>query len=79
MGGFTTALFCFRFLFPRIAVGTNGLAFVRLSFRPVEISKSVLRKFLKLGTKLGLPNVTEMTFSDYARKISLQPFLVKST
>ena len=30
--------------------------------------------FLKFDTKLGLPNVTEVTFLDFARKIPFGPF-----
>ena len=56
---------------PRSVVGTYGLASVRSSIRPsvrsAEISKSVHRNFLIFGTKLGLPNATEVTFSDFAR------------
>ena len=37
--------------------------------RSAEISKSVHRNFFIFGTKLGLPNATEVTFSDFARKI----------
>ena len=42
--------------------------------RSSEISKSVHRIFLIFGTKLGLPNVTEVTFSDFARKIPFGGF-----
>ena len=66
------------FLVPRSAVGTYGLAFVRafvrLCVRSAEISKSVHRNFLKFGIKLGLPNATEVTFSDFAGKIPFGPF-----
>ena len=54
---------------------------MRLFVRSAEISKSVHRNFLFFfGTKLGLPNATEVTFSDFARKILLGrfwPILVK--
>ena len=79
-----SAPFLDPFLVPRSAVGTYGLAsvrpFVRSSVRPAEISKSVHRNFLIFGTKLGLPNATEVTFSDFARKIPFGrfwPVLVK--
>ena len=62
------------FLVPRSAVGTYGLAFVRPCVRSAEISKSVHRNFLIFGTKLGLPNATEVTFSDFARKIPFGRF-----
>ena len=55
-------------------------AFVCAFVRSAEISKSVHRNFLIFGTKLGLPNVTEVTFSDFARKIlfcRFWPILVK--
>ena len=48
--------------------------FVRPFVRPAEISKSVHRNFLIFGTKLGLPNATELTFSDFARKIPFGRF-----
>ena len=48
--------------------------YVRTSVRYSEISESVHRNFLKFGTKLGLPNATELTFSDFARKILFGPF-----
>ena len=54
--------------------------FVGPFVRPAEMSKSVDRNFLIFGTKLGLPNATEVTFSDFARKISFGrfwPILVK--
>ena len=55
-----------------------GLAFVRASVcafvRSAEISKSVHRNSLIFGTKLGLPNATEVTFSDFARKIPFGRF-----
>ena len=73
------------FLVPCSAVGTYGLACVRPSVRPfvcsAEISKSVHRNFLFFGTKLGLPNATEVTFSDFARKTPFGrfwPVLVKN-
>ena len=44
-------------------------ASVRAWVRSAELSKSVHSNFLIFGTKLGLPNVTEVTFSDFARKI----------
>ena len=47
---------------------------VRACVRHTEFSETVHRNFLKFGTKLGLPNVTEVTFSDFARKIRLGPF-----
>ena len=53
---------------------------VRVFVRSAEISKSVHRNFLIFGTKLGLPNATEVTFSDFARKIPFGrfwPVLVK--
>ena len=53
---------------------------MRASVRSAEISKSVHRNFLIYGTKLGLPNATEVTFSDFARKIPFGrfwPILVK--
>ena len=66
------------FLVPHMAVGTYGLAFfrpsARLSVRSAEISKSVHRNFLIFGTKLGLPNATEVKFSDFARKIPFGRF-----
>ena len=65
---------------PRSAVGTYGLAFVRPCVRSAEISKSVHRIFFIFGTKFGLPNATEVTFSDFARKIlfgHFWPVLVK--
>ena len=40
-----------------------------------EISESTHRNFLKFGTKLGLSNATEVTFSDFARKIPLGPLV----
>ena len=53
------------------------------SVHSVEISKSVPRNFLIFGTKLGLPNATEVTFLDFAQKIPLWLFwsnlIVKST
>ena len=72
---------------PRSAVGTYGLASVCPSVRPFvrpfvpEISKSVHVNFLIFGTKLELPNATEVTFSDFARKIPFGrfwPILVKN-
>ena len=39
---------------------------MRASVRASEISESVHRNFLKFGTKLGLPNATEVTFLDFA-------------
>ena len=74
--------FSFRFQYPAIASGTYKLtsvrasmrASVRASVRYSEISESVHRNFLKFGTKLGLPNATEVTFSDFARKIPFGPF-----
>ena len=36
--------------------------------------KSVLRNFLIFGRKLGLPNATEVKFSDFGRKIPFCPF-----
>ena len=54
---------------------------VRSFVRSAEISKSVHRNFLIFGTKLGLPNATEVTFSDFARKIPFGrfwPILVKN-
>ena len=47
---------------------------------PAEISKSVHRNFFIFGTKLGLLNATEVTFSDFAKKIPFGrfwPILVK--
>ena len=63
------------FWFPAIASGTYKFTsvrasvrtYVRASVRYSEISESVHRNFLKFGTKLGLPNATEVTFSDFAR------------
>ena len=49
-------------------------SFVRSFVRPAEILKSVHRNFLIFGTKLGLPNTKEVTFSDFARKISFSCF-----
>ena len=51
-----------------------GRMWVRASVRYSEISESVHRNFLKFGTKLGLPNATEVTFSDFARKIPFGQF-----
>ena len=63
------------FLVPRSAVGTYGLAFVRACVcafvGSAEISKSVHRNFLIFGTKLGLPNATEVTFSEVPKKSRL--------
>ena len=53
---------------------------VRSFVGSAEISKSVHRNFLIFGTKLGLPNATEVTFSDFAGKIlfgRFWPVLVK--
>ena len=62
------------FLVPRSAVGTYGLVSVRPflcpSVRSAEISKSVHRNFFIFGTKLGLPNATEVTFSDFGLFLS---------
>ena len=69
------------FLVPRSAVGTYGLAFVCVCVRSAEISKSVHRNFLIFGPKLWLSNATEVTFSDFARKIRFGrfwPILVKN-
>ena len=44
------------------------------SVRSAENSKSVHRNFLIFGTKLGLPNAMEVTFSDFARKIPFGRF-----
>ena len=53
----------------------NSLLYVRASMRPLfRDLKTVHRNFLKFGTKLGLPNATEVTFSDFARKIPFGPF-----
>ena len=68
--------------FPAIASGTYKFTSVRESVRASvracvrysEISESFHRNFLKFGTKLGLPNATEVTFSDFARKIPFGPF-----
>ena len=56
--------------------GTNGLAFVRPCVRPSvrsfvqQRSKNLfIGIFFFLGTKLGLPDATEVTFSNFARKI----------
>ena len=46
----------------------------RQKFENSEISESVHRNLLKFGTKLELPNATEVTFSDFARKIPFGPF-----
>ena len=43
----------------------------------MDILKSVHRIVLIFGTKLGLPNATKVTFSDFARKIPFWPVLVK--
>ena len=54
--------------------------FVCSFVRNREISKSVHRNFLIFGRKLGLPNATEVTFSDFGRKIPFWrfwPFYVK--
>ena len=51
---------------------------VRSFVRSAEISKSVHRNFLIFGTKLGLPNATEVTFSDFARKINVLANFSKS-
>ena len=66
------------FWLPAIASGTYKFTSLRRCVCPYmrysEISESVHRKFLKFGTKLGLPNATEVTFSDFARKIPFVPF-----
>ena len=69
-------LFLFLFFwFPaKRAEPINSPPCVRTSVRHTEISESVHRNFLKFGTKLGLPNATEVTFSDFARKIPFGPF-----
>ena len=66
------------FWFLAIASGTYKFTSVRTSVRasvrPSEISESVHRNFLKYGTKLGLPNATEVIFLDFTRKILFGPF-----
>ena len=62
------------FWFTAIESGIYKFASVHPSVRHSEISESVHRNFLKFGTKLGLPNATEVTFSDFARKILFGPF-----
>ena len=52
----------------------NSHQCIHACVRPTKISESVHRNFLKSGTKLGFPNVTEVTFSDFARKILFDPF-----
>ena len=63
-----------NFWFPVIASGTYKFTSVRPYVRYTEISESVHRNFLKFGTKLGLPNATEVTISDFAQKIPFGPF-----
>ena len=62
------------FLVLREASGTYKFTSVRACVRHTEFSETVHRNFLKFGTKLGLPNATEVTLSDFARKILFGPF-----
>ena len=71
------------FWFPAIARGTYKFTSIcpyeQLSvFASVpysEISESVYRNFLKFGTKFGLPNAREVTFSDFFPKNPVWPVL----
>ena len=54
------------FLVPRSAVGTYGLASVRVFVRPAEIS--IHRNFLIFGTKLKLDYVKKVTFLFFWKK-----------
>ena len=50
---------------------------MRPGFRYSEISESVHMNFLKFGTKLGVPNATEVTLSDFARRSKNELFSPK--